>query len=492
VATIPPPHRQLEREHYRGQLQEQIAAKLAGDDNERRPVTLVGNDLVDTATGEVLDAAPGESPNLYLSAMHTLAADPRHRWLGYRQGADNRGEENSVPLGGSAWEVSDRADPSYQARLRNRGRREILKALDRGWTRLRAARILASRSYRERFVTLTAPTLEYTSRLEEWAAHNLALEKFRATDFCRKRVWGGVKNLEDPGTDRPHVHSHSIWIALYVPQVALAWEWTRCKLDADEEQYSQRPADPRQAWLDQGWTLDRVIEVENAASTAKKKLRKARSLEEQCRWQQALDEASATLAAIRRDCFVVDVRLVGKCAAPGTIERQEAILEVCKYVTKTTDLLGRSQEDLLALLLPARAPRVFDAFGACRGCKKPKDTLQDAMDALAKGAENRAPASLDTTAIISEGVGSKDGQNEGDGEETPPQTAANPPPKRKRPPSWRKLMEVLPLSEFIQVIRARAASSSAFAMQRLAQTGILAWTVAEVLLMGECPDPFTA
>jgi len=53
-------------------------------------------------------------------------------------------------------------------------------------------------------------------------------------------------------------------------------------------------------------------------------------------------------------------------------------------------------------------------------------------------------------------------------------------------------MAALPLSEFIRVMRARAASNSAFAMQRLAQSGILAWTMAEVLLMGECPDPFTA
>lgn len=160
-----PLHPKLDRELYRGHLQEQIANKLAGDEQGQCRVSLVGNSLVDTETGEVLDAAPGENPERYISAMHALAADPRFRWLGFRQGSDNRGEAESVPLGGSSWEVSDRADPSYQARLKTRARREIAKALDRGWSRLHAAKVLASRRYKECFVTLAAPTRDYTSHL---------------------------------------------------------------------------------------------------------------------------------------------------------------------------------------------------------------------------------------------------------------------------------------------------------------------------------------
>ena len=198
-----PLHPKLDRELYRGQLQEEIAGKLAGGEQGRCRVSLVGNSLVDTETGEVLDAAPGENPELYIAAMHALAADSRYRWLGFRQGSDNRGEAESVPLGGSSWEVSDRADPSYQARLKTRARREIAKALDRGWSRLYATKILASRRYKERFVTLTAPTRDYTSRLEEWAFHNKALEGLRETEFFKERVWGGVKNLEDPARTAP-------------------------------------------------------------------------------------------------------------------------------------------------------------------------------------------------------------------------------------------------------------------------------------------------
>jgi hypothetical protein len=237
--------------------------------------------------------------------------------------------------------------------------------------------------------------------LREWSAHNLALGKLRETDFFRDRVWGGAKNLEDPGVDRPHVHSHSIWISLYVPQVALAWVWTQCVLAAFEEQDGQGLADPRQALLEQGWDLARVIEVENQAATAKTQLRKASTLESQHDWQSKLDEASATLKAIRRDCFFIDVRLVGRKTSPTTIERQEAIVELCKYVTKTTDLLGRSQADLLGLLLPARAPRVFDTFGACRG-KEQKDETKEAPQAAGEGAGVRAPAPVHTAAIIPE------------------------------------------------------------------------------------------
>jgi hypothetical protein len=483
-------HPKLGRELYRGHLQEQLAAKLADDGSGQRRVCLVGNSLVDTVTGEVLDAAPGENPELYISAMHSLAADPRFRWVGFRQGSDNRGETNSAPLGGSSWEVSDRADPSYQARLKTRARREIAKALNQGWSRLHGAKILVSRRYKERFVTLTAPTRDHTSRLNEWAFHNKALEGLRETEFFKERVWGGVKNLEDPGTDRPHVHSHSIWISRYVPQVALAWEWTNCALDAFQHQDGHRPTDPRQDWLEKGWNLDLVLKMEDQVAEAKKRIKKARTKQERDSWEYKLKEAGFWLDAIRKDCFVVDVRLVGKSTSPSTIEREEAIQEVCKYVTKTTDLLLRPQPDLLGLLLPPRSPRVFDTFGACRGTQAQESAIRDALRAAAEGAGNRAAALLDTAVIIS-GAECSEQDPEGAGREAEtPQTSSNPPPKKKRPPSWRKLMGVLSLSEFIRVMRLRATSSSAFAMRRLQERGIWAWTVAEILERRECPDPF--
>lgn len=484
-------HPKLGRELYRGHLQVEIAGKLAAEGDGRRRVGLVGNSLVDIETGEILDSEAGENPELFIAAMHTIASDPRFRWVGYRQGSDNRGEGNSVPLGGSTWEVSDRADPSYQARLKTRARKEIAKALDRGWSRLYGKKVLASRRYKERFVTLTAPARDYASRLEEWAFHNAALERLRETEFFKERVWGGVKNLEDPGTDRPHVHSHSIWISLYVPQAALAWVWTGCALDAFEAQDGARPGDPRQDWLDKGWNLSMVLKAEDQASEAKKRIKKAKTKKDREEWEYKLKEAQFWLDSIRKDCFVVDVRLVGRGSSPSTIERGEAIQEVCKYVTKTTDLLNRTREDLLGLLTPPRAPRVFDTFGACRGTKEEENAILEAMRVVGEGAGSRATALLDTAAIISGADCSENAQEEGEGDGEIPQTMKKPPPKRKRPPSWRKLMGTLSLSEFIRVMRNRAASGSAFAMQRLKKCGIWAWTVAEVVELGVCPDPFS-
>lgn len=478
-------HPKLGRELYRGRLQSSLASKLAGC-----PVAILGGELVDTSSGEVLAAEPGEKPELFLSFMHALAGDPRYRWVGFRQGSDNRGEPEGVPLGGSSWEVSDRADPSYQARLKNRARHEIAKALDRAWSRLHRAKILASRRYKERFVTLTAPTRDCTSRLKEWAFHNLALERLRETEFFQDRVWGGVKNLEDPGTDRPHVHSHAIWISLYVPQVALAWEWTRCALDAFEEQDGHRPVDPRQEWLEKGWDLDLVMKVEDQAAEAKKRIKRARTRQEREAWECKLMKAGFRLETIRRDCFVVDVRLVGKSTTPSTIERKEAIQEVCKYVTKTTDLLQRSRADLLGLLLPPRAPRVFDTFGACRGTQEQGNALLEALRVAGEGAGKRAVALLDTAAIISGAECSETGSIGAFEDVETPKEAANSPPTKKRAPSWRKLMGVLSLSEFIRVMRLRAASSSAFAMRRLEEQGIFAWVLAEVLEQGKCSNPF--
>ena len=51
-------------------------------------------------------------------------------------------------------------------------------------------------------------------------------------------------------------------------------------------------------------------------------------------------------------------------------------------------------------------------------------------------------------------------------------------------------MMTLNLEDFIKVMRARAHGSAKHAFYRLGQAGIIAWTVKEVLEMGECPVPF--
>lgn len=508
-----PEHPKAARETYRGYLQQELAGRLAGE-----RVVVLGGHLVSVETGEILDCGPGERPELYFAAAHAIAADPRYRWVGYRQGSDARGEagDQGVPLGGALWSVSDRVDPSYQARLAARARKLIPAAMGRARTRLRAARILDSRRYRLRFLTLTAPSLDSTSRLEEMAFHNRAFERLRSTHFWTKRVWGGVKNLEDSGVERPHVHSHSLVLSDYLPQTALAWAWT-CSVVRQRREDAGDPtafADPLAGWTNKGWTLERVVEVENMLSSIRRKLRDLARPSRRRRtwkrdeieyWESELRDWSLILGAVRRDCYVVDVRLITDKTGERTTSLSDAVAEVAKYVTKTSDLLKRPQEDLLGLIAPPRAPRTYDSFGACRNSRRdsqrwdqqakdsPLAGIPAAMQAAEEGAPGAPSASLDTAAILSgeASVGTDPETARDIGTEGP--EAAKPPPKpprRPRGPTWRDLMAELSLSDFILAIEHRAKTSASFALARLKQARIWAYALDQVLEGEGLLDPF--
>ena len=500
-----PLHPKLERELIRGDLQRGLVARLLEDEGSStpRPAILVGNNLVDVETGEIYSSEPGQNPNLYVAAMHAIGAQPQFRWVGGRQGSDNRGEGDFVPLSGATWSVSNRLDPSYQARLKTRARKIIIDGLYRTWSLLRASELLVQR-WKERFITLTLPHRDSATRLGDWKTFNEAFERLRATALWRKAVFGGFKNLEDPGNEEPHVHAHLIAIAQWLGQVSLAWEWTGAVVAQFRSEAGEVYADPRETWIEKGWTLERIIDLEDASATLKKKIRRAKSQAEREHWESEFQFVDSLLDQVRKDLFVVDIRLVGGKTSATAIEREEAVLEVCKYVTKTTDLIKRRKDDLLDLVLPGRAPRVFDSFGACRGKKEAEDAIKAAMEAAdaikaakaaaraaaAGGAEGDPSASLDTAAIISGGLEGTDPQNPP--LEVLPEAGMDPdpPPKRKRPPSWRALMKELSLEDFIHLMRIRAERSSDFAFRRLQQAGITAWSVRQVLEMGECPMTF--
>ncbi len=486
-----PLHPKLERELLRGDLQHRLVARLLEDEGSAapRPAILVGNSLVDIETGEIYESEPGKHPNLYVAALHALGAQPQFRWVGGRQGSDNRGEPDLIPLSGATWSVSNRLDPSYQARLKTRARRIIIDGLYRTWSLLRASELLVQR-WKERFITLTLPHRDSATRLGDWKTFNEAFERLRATALWRKAVFGGFKNLEDPGTEEPHVHAHLIAIAQWLGQVSLAWEWTGAVVAQFRAEEGEDFADPRQPWMEKGWTLERIIDLEDSSSTLKKKIRKAKCKAEREYWEDEFQFVDGLLDQVRKDLFIVDIRLVGGKTTATTIEREEAVLEVCKYVTKTTDLIKRRKDDLLDMVLPGRAPRVFDSFGACRGKKEAEDAIKAVMAAAARGAEGDPSASLDTAAIISGGPDGTEPQNPP--LEVPPEAGTDPDPplKKKRPPSWRVLMTQLSLEDFIHLMRIRAERSSDFAFRRLQQVGITAWSVRQVIEMGECPMTF--
>ena len=492
-------HPKLGREIYRGQLQEALVGKLLQDEGSStpRPAILVGNSLVDVETGEVFESAPGNNFHLYVAAMHAAAADPRYRWVGFRAGSDCRGEDSHIPLSGSTWSVSDRIDPSYQARGKVAARRTLRNGLARAWSLLRANQLLIQR-WKERFITLTLPHRDNATSMGDWATFNGAFEILRATSLWRMAVWAGYKNIEDPGIEEPHVHAHLIAIAKWLGQVSLAWEWTGAVIAQFRSEDGEDYADPRQPWMEKGWSTARIIEFEDAVTRIKKKIRKAKTKAEADYWSDELDWHQSLLAAIRHDLFIVDIRLITDRDSDSTIRREGqggAIDETSKYVTKTTDLLKRRKDELLELVKPPRAPRVFDGFGACWGGKGDDPVGLDAdlaaVQAAQAGAETDPAALVHTTAILSsepEGTDPQTAGPEGDQVLVRGPDPPKKPPPRPRPPSWRKLAATLSLEEFVRVIRHRASRSSDFAFRRLQQAGIMAWSVAQVLEMGSCPE----
>lgn len=479
-------HSKLPRELYRGTLQEDLASSLAG-----RSVVVVGHDLVDTRTGEILETKPGEDLHLYHAAAHQLAAHPKHRWVGYRLNED---KGTVAPLGGASWSISSRTDPSYQARLRLRARKKTFDGLKRV-KKFLPVDPRKRQGYRLRLVTLTHPDRKDLPRLAEHERHNRAHEFLRDTAYWKDRVLGGTKNIEDSGINGPHVHSHNLLMSRYTDKTALAWEWTGAVLKATREMHGEESAeDPRTAWIEKGWNLSRILTLSLEASRLKARAKRTGARDHQLE----AEKLAHLLDQVRKDCFFVDVRLVVNKANPGSQDQvalEDAVQEATKYCTKTSDLAKLDPRDLLYIEMTKRWPRSFELLGAAREDKRLRRTILPTMEDLAEtlagavGAENRADTRLDTAAISSaEGVGSE-AQTCTLEQAEPPREVAKPPPKRPRAPSWRDLMHQLSLSEWIAVMRARAESAQRMAFRRLKEAGIWAWTLEEAMNLGELPLP---
>lgn len=500
-------HPKVESQLMKSMLQRGLAERLLdtweAENTPKSSWVIAGGHLIDIETGEILEAEPGEHPERFLAVLELVGADPKNHWIGYRRGSDNRGEPDAVPLAGAAWSPSTRIDPNYQARGKTRARREIMNDLAIAWAKLRKKRLLV-REWKELFLTFTYPNRQYLDELAEMGFCNRALARMREHQFWRERVFGGVKTLENPGgqtevethgadyTGGNHVHSHQIAISRYLPQTALAWLWTGSVVEQRAFEGDPVENDPRATWIAKGWTLEIIIELEDETSTLKRKLKNARTASEQELIQANLNTVQGLLREVRRDLFIVDVRLVrDRATGEHTISRdgsRGAIDEVAKYVTKTTDLMKRDPRELVAITMPNRAPRVFDPYGECRE-RKGEDS-GESLDAKIKAAlEARGVpvALLDTTAINSGGdAGSEHTDPPKEGENGKKATPKIPP--KRRPPGWRVLHQHLNLDEFIQEIQRRAARGRNFAFQRLKTAGIMAWSLAEALDFDTMPE----
>jgi len=210
-----------------------------------------------------------------------------------------------------------------------------------------------SRSSKWRFVTLTAPK----SRLPLKTVINIfqdAWRRLRKTDAYEQwAIVSGVKGVEftvDEGAAAGggyHVHIHALFYSDWIPRETLRAEWTACV---------------KAAYLAAGEVMPRILTADGLC--------------------------------------LCDIRLVRSKVSddwkgPAAVAMDDAVREVCKYITKCESWRDVPALHLIEILLTKRWPRMFEVLGCAR-------------------APRGGATSLDTPAVSVAGseVGKGDGQVE--------------------------------------------------------------------------------
>jgi hypothetical protein len=370
------------------------------------------------------DAGPGEALKTRFAALMMLGAEPDNHVAGQFDGNEGDTFAGSSTL----WKSSLRLDPSWMETMRKRTRktaRERFQAMRDQMKRNSLADWYAyikkdrKNRYLDIFMTLTMPHRAESNTLEEVKRFNLAWRRLTKGDWwvSEAPVFGGVKAIEDALTaDGPHVHGHFALISKHIDQDKLHTEWTKALRWATRKLHGEE---------------------------------------------------------LTSDPLIPDLRAIVKRHPKdglAFISMDDALDEICKYLTKPSDLLfphinraGRtvhppSGDVLLGLCLVQRWPRMFELFRAARAVQ---------------GSPKAVPPSLDTSCI-----------------------SVSPPPvplpefweeggiepeeradfrlkcssasvlgfaiKKEKPPSWRELMQTTTLSEWLQIIHARVLSGRRF------------------------------
>lgn len=284
--------------------------------------------LVDRATGEVLEAEPGQGLALRCAVHHLIHADPDNHWIGAihaKRGTayvDRQGQPTTIGLSGSLHTHSSRLCTDHMATLRLKSRRAARAAIALAESRIsQAERLAQAEGWNWRpfwaFLTLTLPRIEGATSLREIQRINRAWALFRKRDAFRLHARGGIKAIEDKLTVKgPHVHIHALALILRWDWMDIRREWAECVAIATAELY--------------GIHLDLADLVQGGA--------------------------------------VADIRTVRpKVQDPDReITLEDAVDECLKYVTKPADLTQLSADTLLELELVERWGRMFEIFGCCR------------------------------------------------------------------------------------------------------------------------------
>jgi hypothetical protein len=394
--------------------------------------------MVDTLTGELVEGEAGTSRRERHAALMMLAAEDDNHFAGLQWPDDSEPYE----LGGVAFMPSVRLDPNWIEAIRRRSRplaREGAKRAEASLpTSQKVMRRLGWRGrYEWAFLTLTMPHRTGAGSLDEIARINRAWTLFRKRTEFEKKVFGGIKAIENKLTIMgPHVHLHALILAKYWPHPLLKELWRECLDLATRELFGYGLAEDAELIVD-------IRMVKNHRKGAR---------------------ALGTHELGEHD------------GNGGAMSLEEALEECCKYITKPEDYASLPPDTLFELLEVARWPRMFELIGACRAPRTPKKGLP-------------APVEPDPE-VLREAEGSVHTACISDGEErgtqgqlftewadtlqtaTFPSTAPgafdpeDDPPK-DRPPTWRQLMDILPFGAWLTVMVERAKRARHFRAQQL-------------------------
>lgn len=395
--------------------------------------------VVDTDTGETV-----EDRSAAFAALLSWAAEDRNHAAGILDGNEGQTFYGSTSL----WRPSMRLDPNWMEAMRRRSRGRASEAMRRMLDGLSTLEQSARRyKWHQRLtlklLTLTMPHHAGTSSLEEVKRLNRALELLKKRRIWLDAVAGGVKGVEDAlDADGPHVHAHLLILAKRIERADLVEAWREC-----------------------------------------------------------LDEATRAAYGfgLAEDCqVVVDIRAVrkkGRANDDESITLDDALSEVTKYVTKPADFMkpdkdGRRvpREVLLDLCEVRRWPRMFELLGRCR---TPSKAVQAAP--VVPGAALAALVSIRRAYLTGEpikipaGVGWElvegwtvelDGPLELRQQIISALKGLNQDErKRIRPPSWRDLLDVLPLPEWLRVMADRVRRGRVFRLNQLLEANPSAYLV---------------